>query len=119
MPSAAKHPCAQAGCPSLVSGQARCERHTTQADKSWGSAQPPARIRGRKLQEMRRRLFQRQPLCVECLKQGLTTIATIRDHIIPLAEGGRDDATNEQALCQGCSDTKTQRESQRGRQRWG
>jgi 5-methylcytosine-specific restriction enzyme A len=76
------------------------------------------RVRGAKLQEMRRRLFRRQPLCVQCLEEGLETIATIRDHIIPLAEGGRDDETNEQALCQTHSDLKTQAEAQRGRARW-
>jgi 5-methylcytosine-specific restriction protein A len=68
---------------------------------------------------MRARLFQRQPLCVTCLQQGYTTVATIRDHVIPLAEGGRDDETNEQALCQRCSDVKTQQEAFRGRQRQG
>lgn len=118
MPVAAKHPCAVQGCPALVSGQARCVAHTTAADKPWGSTHQPVRIRGRKLQDMRRRLFARSPLCVVCLKAGLTTIATIRDHIVPLAEGGADNESNEQALCQGCSDAKTRQESARGGRRW-
>jgi 5-methylcytosine-specific restriction protein A len=66
---------------------------------------------------MRGRLFSRQPLCVQCKAQGLATVATIRDHVIPLAEGGLDDETNEQALCQSCSDTKTDEEARRGRRR--
>jgi 5-methylcytosine-specific restriction protein A len=47
----------------------------------------------------------------------MLTIATIRDHVIPLAEGGRDDESNVQPLCQACSDAKSQRESKRGQRR--
>lgn len=73
------------------------------------------RIRGRKLQRMRKALFARQPWCVACLlHKGMQVRATIRDHKIPLAEGGADDETNEQALCLDCSDAKTEEESQRG-----
>jgi len=67
---------------------------------------------------MRQRLFMRQPLCVQCLADGVETIATIRDHIIPLAEGGQDNETNEQALCQSHSDAKTRIEAARGVARW-
>lgn len=66
---------------------------------------------------MRARLFARCPLCVECTRLGLARAATQRDHIIPLAEGGLDDETNEQALCEACHDAKSQLEAQRGRKR--
>lgn len=75
---------------------------------------PICRVRGRKLQQLRKALFARSPWCVLCLPRGVRTKATIRDHIVPLAEGGRDDTSNEQALCKGCSDTKTQAEARRG-----
>jgi 5-methylcytosine-specific restriction protein A len=78
------------------------------------TSSPVVRVRGRELQRRRSRLFARQPWCVLCLKDGKRTRATIRDHIVPLAEGGRDDATNEQALCRRCSDTKTHAEAHRG-----
>ena len=42
---------------------------------------------------------------------------TIRDHIVPLMEGGTDVPENIQPLCQACSDRKTQAEAQRGRGR--
>ncbi len=71
------------------------------------------RVRGRRLQAMRARLFRAQPFCVQCH----TAVATVRDHVIPLAEGGVDDATNEQALCQLCSDAKTATEARRGQTR--
>ncbi|WP_229416883.1 HNH endonuclease [Massilia eburnea] len=64
---------------------------------------------------MRAALFQRSPLCAECKRQGRVTAATQRDHIIPLAEGGADDETNEQALCDLCHDAKSATESKRGR----
>ena len=48
------------------------------------------------------------PLCVECAKRGRVTVATIRDHIIPLAEGGEDVPENTQPF-------KTKAESARGR----
>jgi 5-methylcytosine-specific restriction protein A len=75
------------------------------------------RIRGRHLQQLRAQLFARSPWCVECEKQGQKTRATIRDHVVPLAEGGRDDMTNEQALCTTCSKVKTDEESRRGARR--
>lgn len=72
------------------------------------------RIRGRALQHLRAKLFARQPWCVLCLKAGRWTRPSIRDHTIPLAEGGRDDATNEQAICAECNRDKTREESARG-----
>lgn len=64
---------------------------------------------------MRERLFSRQPLCEECQANGRVTLATIRDHKIPLAEGGADDESNEQALCEPCHDAKSLAERIRGR----
>jgi 5-methylcytosine-specific restriction enzyme A len=85
---------------------------------AWTSAERVARVGGRRLQRM------------GCPLRGITalrpvpgddpeiiSLAVIRDHIIPLAEGGADDGTNTQAVCQSCSDAKTSREATRGRQR--
>ena len=69
---------------------------------------------------MRADLFRRQPLCEPCHEAGRVTLATIRDHRIPLAEGGADDVTNEQAICDDCHSIKTKAESARGvRRAWG
>lgn len=46
---------------------------------------------------------------------GRLAVASIRDHIKPLAEGGTDDHDNIQALCIPCHDAKTVQESARGR----
>jgi 5-methylcytosine-specific restriction protein A len=75
---------------------------------------PIPRIRGRQLQRLRARLFREHPWCVHCLESGLKTRATIRDHIVPLGEGGPDEETNTQALCAACSKVKTEAESARG-----
>lgn len=118
MPNRAPRPCRRPGCFQLQVGESSyCADHQQEQRPAWQRTQVPTRIRGAKLQSLRRRLFAREPLCRECVKQGRTTAATIRDHIIPLAEGGQDVESNTQPLCQRCSDEKTARESRRGRLR--
>jgi len=65
---------------------------------------------------MREQLFSADPLCAECRKASppRVTLATQRDHIVPLAEGGTDDDSNIQGLCDDCHRAKTARESARG-----
>ena len=106
MPMAPPRACATCG---LVG----CRVHQRRA---WQTEAP--RMRGRRLQHARAQLFAQSPLCVQCQAEGRVTVATIRDHIVPLAEGGRDVVENTQPLCQMCSDTKTQREAKRGMRRW-
>ncbi|WP_236698300.1 HNH endonuclease [Xylophilus sp. Leaf220] len=54
---------------------------------------------------------------MHCDALGLVALATQRDHVIPLAEGGRDDETNEQGLCDACHEAKSLAEAIRGRRR--
>jgi 5-methylcytosine-specific restriction protein A len=105
MPMAPPRACATCGQPG-------CQQHRRPA---WGHAQPVARVRGRRLQELRYQLVRRQPNCAHC---GAYLDATfIRDHVVPLAEGGSDIESNTQGLCQACSDAKTETEARRGMQR--
>lgn len=116
MPIAAPKPCGHPGCGVLVrDGTSRCSKHPAQA---WAKS-PTAtkRITGRRLQALRAALFSRNPLCAECQHKGLVTIATQRDHIKPLAEGGTEDEDNEQGLCDACHEAKSQGEAVRGRRR--
>lgn len=85
--------------------------------KSWSNrpSSSGTRLRGRALQQARAELFKRNPLCVNCQKKGITRLATERDHVIPLFEGGTDDTNNTVGLCNPCHKEKTQQESNRAR----
>ena len=65
------------------------------------------RIRGRRLQAIRRRHFMHEPLCVMCKAKGKTTPAVELDHIIALTNGGEDTDENRQGLCTPCHAAKT------------
>jgi 5-methylcytosine-specific restriction protein A len=120
MPSMALRPCLEPRCPVLVTS-GRCDAHGGPR-KSWQRspyAQGVERLRGPANQKRRKALFMREPLCRECAKAGRVTLATIRDHIVPLSEGGTETIDNEQPLCKPCSDAKTAKESARGvRRAW-
>lgn len=51
-------------------------------------------------------------LCQECRRQGRFSIGLVVDHIVPLWEGGSDDDSNKELICQTpCHDAKTAREA--------
>lgn len=77
---------------------------------SIGSLSTNERIRGRQLQEIRRRFFAKHPLCVECERKGRVTIATELDHIKAIGNGGIDNDANRQGLCLSCHQAKTRRD---------
>ena len=58
-------------------------------------------------------------LCQMCLARGVLEMAVEVDHIVPLHQGGTDDASNLQALCHDCHATKTATEQGCKRGRWG
>jgi 5-methylcytosine-specific restriction protein A len=67
----------------------------------------PKRMTGRRLQAARKRLFEQNPLCVECDKRGIVRLATQRDHVVALTNGGADDDSNVQGLCDECHEEKS------------
>lgn len=110
MPQRPLRPCNKCG---KLSKDGYCDAHRPQP---WTRNKPINRVfKGDRLQRERQVLFMEQPLCVLCLKQGIDRMATERDHIIPLAEGGEDIRENTQALCKECHEKKTAREAKRGR----
>lgn len=113
MPSAALRPCLEPRCPTLVR-TGRCDQHG--GPRTPWQAQPTStpRLRGHANQRRRIALFQREPLCRTCRTQHRVTVATIADHVIPLAEGGPDTEANLQPLCSVCHAAKTRDESKRG-----
>ena len=71
------------------------------------SANTSTRIRGSKLQQIRRATLSLNPLCIVCQKAGRITAATQVDHIIALTNGGSDTQENRQGLCYECHRLKT------------
>ena len=62
--------------------------------------EPVKRLRGRAgMQQRCRRLMRTRGLCEMCLAEGRTSIATVVDHIVPLALGGSDEDVNTRNLC--------------------
>lgn len=53
------------------------------------------------------------PLCVHCLREGVTEPATQVDHVLALAKGGDDEEGNYQALCARHHSIKTAREDRK------
>ena len=119
MPSRPPHPCPAhgwvlvtdgAGCP-LCAGQPALERPRPRDDR------PSAAKRGYGTEHQRKReaLLKRKPWCEDPygLHSHKKVKSWIRDHRIPLALGGKDDETNEQALCVKCHNYKTARDGSR------
>ncbi len=68
--------------------------------KPWQHAGPDRRLRGRAGQKQRaRRLARTDGLCELCEAEGLTTLATVVNHKVPLARGGEDVDSNTENLC--------------------
>ena len=67
----------------------------------------PERIRGRRLQEIRRKHLRLHPLCVRCMARGTVRPATQVDHVVALTKGGKEEPSNRQSLCDDCHTDKT------------
>lgn len=109
------HPCPTPGCPTLVRS-GRCAVHGGER-RLWQPRQPVVRIRGAELQRRRAELFAREPWCRPCAQAGRKTVATIRDHIVNLQDGGTEDESNIQPICDVCHEAKTRDEARRGQRR--
>lgn len=80
--------------------------------KAWAAPSSTAakRLRGRRLQELRRAVFLEQGYeCAAPECRRLTTDLEL-DHIKPLYKGGTDDRDNLQGLCPDCHAAKTARD---------
>ena len=117
MPRKLKTPCSHPSCPALVeAGERFCEKHRKahykQQDRDRGSASE--RGYGARWRRARAYFLKRNVLCVECLRGGQTTAATVVDHIVP-HKGNYglfwDSENNWQALCEACHNRKTANET--------
>ncbi len=46
-------------------------------------------------------------LCQACKRAGKVTVGSVVDHKVPLWQGGSDEDSNKELLCDPCHDTKT------------
>lgn len=68
------------------------------------------RLRGRRGVEQRKRRLKNEPLCRDCKSAGIVRLATVPDHIVPLAKGGTDTDDNIRCLCADCHKVRTAEE---------
>lgn len=104
MPIKPKKPCRHPNCPNLTHDY-YCDDHKGLYVRESSSK----RGYNYKWQKLRKQFLKRQPLCVECYKNGKLVEATVVDHIIPHRGEQRLmwDESNWQALCKPCHDRKT------------
>jgi 5-methylcytosine-specific restriction protein A len=103
-PSKVGTPCAYPGCPAITK-ERYCQYHKKLENLQYDKKREIAVKRlysTRRHKRWRKMVLARDPLCVECLKQGKIVQATIADHIIPLKEGGDWSLENGRGLCATC-----------------
>ena len=113
MPYKPKRPCSHPRCSALieVNTGGYCDEHKRKQqqeyDKDRGSA--AKRGYGSRWQKARESFLAHHPLCVVCAGEGMTTLATVVDHIIP-HKGDLHlfwDTSNWQQLCEYHHNQKT------------
>lgn len=110
--------------PPLVAAGRRARRAAVKTAKASGDdRRGHSRARGydRTWERLRRMHLAEHPLCAYCLKRGVSTLATVVDHIEPIEEAPerRLDPSNLQSLCKPHHDSTKQREDKRRRRARG
>lgn len=100
--------CAEPGCPALVP-RGRCAAHSRErwAGRQARLGHSAARGYGAAWRRLRAQVGREEGTCRLC---GAPSTPWICDHIVPKVQGGTDDRSNLQRLCQPCSDAKSARE---------
>jgi 5-methylcytosine-specific restriction protein A len=104
MPYKPKKPCAYPGCPRLTAGR-YCEEHAKLEAKRYNRYErdPESNRRyGRSWGKIRAAFLAAHPLCEVCREEGRLTPAVLVHHKRRLTDGGTNDWSNLQALCQEC-----------------
>ena len=109
MPTSPPHTCAVPGCPNSVpaGGGAYCQGHRGEGDKARGSRHQ--RGYDNRWYKISRYYLAHHPVCADPYNRHsrMTVAATVTDHVVPRAQGGRDVWENFQPLCASCHAYKT------------
>lgn len=100
---------------------AKLDRVATVSPGSWRQDKNSSqRGYGYRWQQARERYLREYPLCVYCEREGMTTAASVVDHITP-HQGNQElfwDQSNWQSLCAPCHSSVKQREEASARADW-
>ena len=123
MPSKPFLPCRTIMCGALVRGGGWCDKHADQRsgwERSHNGRTAAQRGYGREWRKLRTAVMQRdRQLCQAHLTGGRYIQARAVDHITPKAQGGTDDMSNLQSLCNECHAVKTASEAANARRSVG
>ena len=111
MPTRSLKPCAAPRCPATTS-ERFCAQHKREHNRRFDANRGTTKERGYAgTWPARRALWlAKNPLCVECERNGEVVAANEVDHIVPKAQDGADDESNYQSLCRHHHSQKTARE---------
>ena len=112
MPTKLPSVCTKTGCSGLVTEGvcSKCGPRKRATNAAHDDQRGSARRRGYDVrwEKVRAMHLRAEPLCRICAAQGRVTVATLVDHVQPIADGGeRLDDDNLQSLCARCHAKKT------------
>lgn len=106
MPRQAPTACRRPGCSGLVLGGicSRCGPLRRVRDAEIDERRGSAASRGydRRWRRLRSMVLASDPLCAECARRGLVSMATDVHHVIAKRDGGQDTLDNLEPLCHSC-----------------
>lgn len=104
MPKKPKKPCACPGCPNLTD-DTYCDKHKGMMSKRYerySRDKHHGENYGKAWRKIRRAYVESHPLCEKCLEEGRYVKVEEVHHIVPVSEGGTNDADNLMSLCRNC-----------------
>ena len=117
MPKRPPRPCSKHGWILINDGDecSECAKHPSPLRMRDSRPSASKRRYGSQHRRKRDALLRKHPWCADPFgrHEGQQVKAKIRDHIIPLGQGGKDDESNEQALCVPCHNIKIYRDGSR------
>ena len=119
MPKMPPRPCTAPRCNEYATTRGYCDEHQKERKaKQWdhGGKNSSQRGYGSAWRKLRKQVLDRDShLCQHCLKEGVYKSGNQCDHIKPKSEGGTDDLSNLQCLCEACHKAKSLREAAKAR----